>query len=74
MCVTEQKKNEKINMGVGRSANRSSADRYPAQRHDNGVQVVLYLRTTRGTKVSVLFCLGDQTELLLGKKSFHTAP
>ena len=28
------------------------------QRHDNTVQGILYLRTTHGTRVSVLFCLG----------------
>ena len=36
------------------------------QRHDNMVQGILYLRTTHGTRVSVLFCLGHQTDLLVG--------
>ena len=30
------------------------------------VQGILYLRTTRVTRVSVLFCLGHQTDLLFG--------
>ena len=58
--------NKQLNTNAYSTIERIGRVFVSVQRHDNMVQGILYLRTTRGTKVSVLFCLDHQTDLLFG--------